>query len=87
MKPVPSVADEESDKIEVRRPLDFLALEMEFSEDFEGEDSASGAGRRNVWTTPEARPTLRIGFLGWMACERRSALRGRVQSVSYIWGP
>ena len=85
MKPVPPVALEESDNIELRRAFDFLGLEIELSLMVEGEVSTSGAGRRKVWTTPEAKPTLRTGFLGWMAWERRSALRGRVQSVSYIW--
>ena len=43
---------------------------------------SSSVGRRKVWTWPVDRPTETMGSRGWTTCEKRSADRGRVQTVS-----
>jgi len=44
-----------------------------------------GRGRRNVWTWPEDRPTLKMGLVGWMARVKMSAWRGSVQMLSNMF--
>ena len=48
--------------------------------------SSREEGRRRVCTWPDERPTERTGSRGWSAWAKRSAVSGRVQTVSNMFG-